>query len=149
MAFPSTYPSRTPGTSPSPSRPDAMRSSSLTTAARSAAAWRFRWRLFSSRSPSRWRPGEPAPAPLRSLPPLRFPPADRLPKARFQVRPRRKAEELAGPRGVETPPRLPVGSGRVPPDLPSEADEIGHPAGEVPDRDLEARADVDGLGRVV
>src|ERR1700722_13890338 len=60
-----------------------------------------------------------------------------------------EAEELAGTRHVELAARLAVRHRRVPGDLAAETGQLGDQRGQVADRDLAARAEVDRLGAVI
>src|SRR5690606_21761306 len=60
-----------------------------------------------------------------------------------------KAECLPGTGGIELAPGLTVGFGRVPADGAVETGQAGNGFGQVFNRDLETRADVDRFGAVV
>src|SRR5437868_3838001 len=75
-------------------------------------------------------------------------PGDGSLQALAERRVRLEAEELLRARRVECPARLAVRHRLVPGDLPREAGELRDQVGEVADRDLLARADVDRLGTV-
>src|SRR5207253_4468973 len=66
-----------------------------------------------------------------------------------QRRSRLEPEELAGTRRVEPAARLAVRHRLVPDDPPLEAGHVGDGLGELADRDLLSRAEVDRLGAVV
>src|SRR2546423_12506664 len=91
-----------------------------------------------------------APSPRRGRFALSCPvPLDRTCQAVSKARRRAKAEQLLGARHVELAPRLAVRLRRVPRDLAVVAGQLGDHLRELPNRDLLARAEVDGLLAVV
>src|SRR3954452_10052563 len=80
---------------------------------------------------------------------LRAVPGDRPLETLPERRARLEAEELLRARGVEAPARLAIRHRLVPGDLAREARQLGDQPGELLDRDLLARADVDRLLAVV
>src|ERR1700693_5817477 len=76
-------------------------------------------------------------------------PRDRPLEPFAQRHARLEAEQLTSLARVEAPSRLAVRHRVVPLDLPCEAGELGDLLRELADRDLGARAEVDGLGAVV
>src|SRR5258708_1730131 len=80
---------------------------------------------------------------------LRAGPGNRPLEAVAPRRAGREPEQLLRARSVEAPPRLAVRHRLVPGDPPREPGQLGDQLGEVADRDLLARADVDRLLGVV
>src|SRR5688500_10241397 len=75
-------------------------------------------------------------------------PLDRSLQPLAEGRARAEAEQLLGAARLELAARLTVRLRRVPDELALEAGQLGDELGQVADRDLLARAEVDGLGAV-
>src|SRR5438552_7950368 len=80
---------------------------------------------------------------------MRLVPLDRAGQSLMEIGRGRKAEGRARSRHIERSTRLSIGLRAVEDEIAAEADELRDQAGEIADADLESRAEVHRLRRVV